>query len=114
MLRPRLQESARLRDSFGQAAAHDRRFGGEGRQQPGWTSTVENDENALVRFASDQPAESLFQSQPGDQIIVTFAEAFAPRLVQDCRLRPGHLVEYAKPQGSAGDIHTIAQRIRTK
>ena len=47
---------------------------------------------------TDQTAERLLQPKAREQVIVTFAEAGAARLVQDAGLGPRHLVEHHQPQ----------------
>src|SRR5437667_1926390 len=84
----------------------------EGAVQPRGEGAVEQDEDAGVAGAADQPSEGLFETQPGQHVVVArAAEGRLARLVQDIRTRPWHAVEDDEAQRAAGHVDAIADGI---
>ncbi len=85
---------------------------GKGRQQPRRQGAIEDDKDAAIVGAADQPAIGLPQPQPGDLVgILGAAEDRLAGAVQDVRARPRHAVEDQKAQRAARDVDAVADRV---
>src|SRR5229473_2340676 len=96
-----LETDALRYDACGKGAVKARGKGG-----------VEQDEDAGVAGAADQPSEGLLETQPGQHVVVARAAEYRlARLVQDVRTRPRHTVEDDEPERAAGHVDAIADGI---
>ena len=68
---------------------------------------------AAIALAPDQPAESLRKPRPHDAIVMSSAPACRPtRGVEDGGTRPRHAFHDDEPQGMAGNIDAVPQRLK--
>src|SRR6266403_6299541 len=96
-----LETDALRYDACGKGAVKARGKGG-----------VEQDEDAGVAGAADQPPEGLLETQPGQHVVVARAAEYRlARLMQDVRTRPRHAVEDDEPERAAGHVDAIADGI---